>query len=65
MNVYNNAKHDFANRIVLITGGTGALGSSIAKAFVESNATVILSYISDKVQMQKETIRKYNYSKQI
>ena len=55
---YNNAKHDFSNRIVLITGGTGALGSSIAKAFVESNATVILSYISDKVQMQKE-----NYSK--
>lgn len=58
MNVYNNAKHDFSNRIVLITGGTGALGSSIAKAFVESNATVISSYISDKVQMQKE-----NYSK--
>ena len=36
----NNIKYDFSNRIVLVTGGTGALGSSITKAFVESNATV-------------------------
>jgi NAD(P)-dependent dehydrogenase (short-subunit alcohol dehydrogenase family) len=44
----NNIKYDFSNRIVLVTGGTGALGSSITKAFVESNATVISSYIYDK-----------------
>ena len=56
MNNHSNTKFDFSDRIVLITGGTGALGSSIAKAFVESNATVISSYISDreKRQAQKE-----------
>ena len=56
MKNHSNTKFDFSDRIVLITGGTGALGSSIAKAFVESNATVISSYISDreKRQTQKE-----------
>ena len=56
MENHSSSKHDFSNIIVLITGGTGALGSSITKAFVESNATVTSSYISDreKGQMQKE-----------
>lgn len=56
MKNHSNTRFDFSDRIVLITGGTGALGSSIAKAFVESNATVISSYISDreKRQTQKE-----------
>ena len=58
MNIHNCAKHDFSNKVVLITGGTGALGTSITKAFVESNATVISSYISTKIQMQND-----NYSK--
>ncbi len=58
MTIHNSAKHDFSNKVVLITGGTGALGTSITKAFVESNATVISSYISTKVQMQND-----NYSK--
>jgi NAD(P)-dependent dehydrogenase (short-subunit alcohol dehydrogenase family) len=44
----NNIKYDFSNKIVLVTGGTGALGSSITNAFVESNATVISSYVHDK-----------------
>ena len=43
----NNNKHDFCNKIVLVTGGTGALGSAITKAFLESNATVISSYVND------------------
>ena len=47
----NNIKYDFSNRIVLVTGGTGALGNSITKAFVESNATVISSYIHDKEEI--------------
>ncbi|HET7643165.1 MAG TPA: SDR family NAD(P)-dependent oxidoreductase [Nitrososphaeraceae archaeon] len=47
----NNIKYDFSNRIVLVTGGTGALGSSITKAFVESNATVISSYIHEKEEI--------------
>ena len=50
----NNIKYDFSNRIVLVTGGTGALGSSITKAFVKSNATVISSYIYDKEEPSKE-----------
>ncbi|MGE5633592.1 MAG: SDR family NAD(P)-dependent oxidoreductase [Deltaproteobacteria bacterium] len=48
MKNHSSTKYDFSNRIVLVTGGTGALGSSITKAFVESNATVISSYISDR-----------------
>ena len=54
----NNIVHDFSNRIVLVTGGTGALGSSITKAFVESKATVISSYINDKEESLKETENK-------
>jgi NAD(P)-dependent dehydrogenase (short-subunit alcohol dehydrogenase family) len=54
----NNIKYDFSNRIVLVTGGTGALGSSITKAFVKSNATVISSYIYDKEEPSKKTENK-------
>lgn len=56
MENHSSVKYDFSNKIVLVTGGTGALGSSITKAFAESNATVISSYISDreKGQAQKE-----------
>ena len=41
-------RYDFSNRIVLITGGTGALGRAITKAFITSGATVISSYIVDR-----------------
>ena len=44
----SNNRHNFSNKIVLVTGGTGALGSSITKAFIESYATVISSYHNDK-----------------
>lgn len=47
-NQNSNNRHNFSNKIVLITGGTGALGSSITKTFIESNATVISSYYNDK-----------------
>jgi len=47
-NQNSNNKHNFSNKIVLVTGGTGALGNSITKAFLESNATVISSYHNDK-----------------
>jgi NAD(P)-dependent dehydrogenase (short-subunit alcohol dehydrogenase family) len=59
MKNHSSTKYDFSNRIVLVTGGTGALGSSITKAFVESNATVISSYISDR---EKEHARQENKS---
>jgi NAD(P)-dependent dehydrogenase (short-subunit alcohol dehydrogenase family) len=54
----NNIKYDFSNRIVLVTGGTGALGSSITKAFVESNATVISSYVYDREEPPTQTENK-------
>ncbi len=44
----NKMNHDFSNRIVLVTGGTGALGRAITSAFIESNATVISSYVVDR-----------------
>ena len=44
----NKMNYDFSNRIVLVTGGTGALGRSITSAFIESNATVISSYVVDR-----------------
>lgn len=47
-NQNSNNRYNFSNKIVLITGGTGALGSSITKTFIESNATVISSYHNDK-----------------
>ena len=47
-NKNSNNRHNFSNKIVLVTGGTGALGSSITKAFIESYATVISSYHNDK-----------------
>jgi NAD(P)-dependent dehydrogenase (short-subunit alcohol dehydrogenase family) len=48
-------KYDFSNRIVLVTGGTGALGRTITKAFIASSATVISSYIVDREVDQLET----------
>ena len=38
---------DFSNKVVLITGGTGALGRAITRSFIECNAQVISSYITD------------------
>jgi NAD(P)-dependent dehydrogenase (short-subunit alcohol dehydrogenase family) len=47
-------KYDFSNRIVLVTGGTGALGRAIIKTFVASSATVISSYVVDREVDQLE-----------
>jgi NAD(P)-dependent dehydrogenase (short-subunit alcohol dehydrogenase family) len=40
--------YDFSNKVVLITGGTGALGRAVVEAFTSSNAISIATYISDK-----------------
>ena len=40
--------HDFSNKVVLITGGTGALGRAVVEAFTSSNAASIATYITDK-----------------
>ena len=54
----NRNRHDFSNKIVLVTGGTGALGRYITKAFLESNATVISSYLNDRETGQTHTNNK-------
>src|SRR5437773_9867268 len=40
--------YDFSNKVVLITGGTGALGKAVVEAFNSSNAACIATYITDK-----------------
>ncbi len=40
--------YDFSNKVVLITGGTGALGRAVVEAFTSSNAACIATYITDK-----------------
>jgi len=35
---------NFKNQVAVITGGTGALGSAVAKAFVNSDANVVILY---------------------
>jgi NAD(P)-dependent dehydrogenase (short-subunit alcohol dehydrogenase family) len=64
MDSQNGSKYDFLNRIVLITGGTGALGRSITTAFIASNAKVISSYVVDTEieQLKKEEKEKQSKS---
>ena len=40
--------YDFSNKVVLITGGTGALGRAVVETFTSSNAACIATYITDK-----------------
>ena len=49
-------KYDFTNKIVLVTGGTGALGRAITSAFIASDALVVSSYVVDREieQLKKE-----------
>ncbi|HLI29948.1 MAG TPA: SDR family NAD(P)-dependent oxidoreductase [Terriglobia bacterium] len=41
------AKMDFENRVALVTGGTGALGSAVALDFLASGARVTVTYASE------------------
>jgi NAD(P)-dependent dehydrogenase (short-subunit alcohol dehydrogenase family) len=45
--------YDFSNKVVLITGGTGALGRAVVEAFTSSNAASIATYITDKAENAK------------
>lgn len=47
---------DFSGKIVLIPGGTGALGSAIVQEFINCNATVITTYLNDhNVNLKSKT----------
>jgi NAD(P)-dependent dehydrogenase (short-subunit alcohol dehydrogenase family) len=55
---HSTLKYDFSNRVVLVTGGTGALGMALTKAFIVSNATLISSYVVDReVERLEEQIK--------
>jgi FlaA1/EpsC-like NDP-sugar epimerase len=44
-----------SNKIVLVTGGTGALGKAITRSFIECNTKVISSYIVDSnIELSKK-----------
>ncbi len=38
----------FAGKIALIAGGTGALGRAVSRAFLETGATVIVTYQNER-----------------
>ncbi|MDQ3851383.1 MAG: SDR family oxidoreductase [Thermoproteota archaeon] len=40
--------YDFSGKVVLITGGTGALGRTVAQVFGTSNATTVVTYVIDE-----------------
>jgi NAD(P)-dependent dehydrogenase (short-subunit alcohol dehydrogenase family) len=50
-------KYDFTNKIVLVTGGTGALGRAVSGAFIACDAKVISSYVIDREieELKKES----------
>ena len=37
--------YTYENKVVVVTGGTGALGRAVTEAFVKTNASVFVSYI--------------------
>jgi NAD(P)-dependent dehydrogenase (short-subunit alcohol dehydrogenase family) len=43
-----DVSYDFSKKVVLITGGTGALGRMLVKKFIESGAITISSFHSEK-----------------
>src|SRR5690349_13742286 len=46
-------EHDFYDQVILVTGGTGALGSKVAELFLKfSPKAIIISYRSEK-EMQE------------
>ena len=40
--------YDFSKKVVLITGGTGALGRMLVKKFIDSGAITISSFHSEQ-----------------
>jgi NAD(P)-dependent dehydrogenase (short-subunit alcohol dehydrogenase family) len=40
--------YDFSNKVVLITGGTGALGITLTQRFISFGATTIATYVRDE-----------------
>ncbi len=46
--------YSYENKVVLVTGGTGALGRAVTEAFVKADASVFVSYIiSEEITLLK------------
>lgn len=45
--------YDFSNKVVLITGGTGALGITLTQRFISSGASTIATYVNEKIEAIK------------
>lgn len=46
-------KHDFSNKVVVITGGTGALGKVLTKSFLNCNPKAIISTYRSEIELQE------------
>ena len=47
--------YDFGGKVVLITGGTGALGRQVSLSFLKSNAVVAITHVTDRETPQLES----------
>lgn len=45
--------HDFSNKVVMITGGTGALGKVLTKSFLNCNPKAIIATYRSEKELQK------------
>ncbi len=49
-------KYDFTNKVIVITGGTGALGRVLTKYFLNCNSkTIVVTYRSEKEMLDLKT----------
>ena len=49
-------KYDFSDKVIVITGGTGALGRVLTKSFLNYNPkTIIVTYRSEKEILEVKT----------
>ncbi len=55
--------YDFVNKIVLVTGASGALGGALVKAFLSSNATVIGADLQINAAQEKSETNKISMFK--
>ncbi len=46
-------EHDFSNKVVVITGGTGALGKVLTKSFLNCNPKAIISTYRSEKELQE------------
>src|SRR5690242_5904266 len=47
--------YNFEGKVVLITGGTGALGREVSLSFLKSNAVTAITHVSDRDISQLES----------